>query len=92
MIQGWNLAVSTMKPGGKRKIWLPASLAYGPLGSGKIPGNQPLIFEMELISVTGDAVELPKAATAPATQAATMPAVKTLDPLAPAGPSAPTNP
>jgi FKBP-type peptidyl-prolyl cis-trans isomerase len=53
VIKGFSEGISTMKPGGKRTVLIPAALAYGaasPPGSG-IPPNSDLIFEIELISV-----------------------------------------
>ncbi len=81
IIKGWNLGLSTMQVGGKRRIWLPANLAYGERGSGAtIPANMPLIFEIELLDISGEAVELPAAAT----QAG--PSVPLVKPLGPAAP------
>jgi FKBP-type peptidyl-prolyl cis-trans isomerase len=53
VIKGFSEGISTMKPGGKRTVLIPAALAYGanpPPGSG-ISANADLIFEIELISV-----------------------------------------
>ena len=43
--------ITPMKEGGKRKLTIPADLAYGVEGRGEIPGNQELTFEVELISI-----------------------------------------
>lgn len=52
MIAGWDEALSTMKPGGKRRIIVPASLGYGAQGRPpQIPPNATLYFEMELLDV-----------------------------------------
>ena len=53
VIPGFSEGISTMKPGGKRVVYIPAALAYGanpPPGSGIGP-NADLIFEIELLSV-----------------------------------------
>ena len=53
VIKGFGEGILTMKPGGKRTVYIPAALAYGaaaPPGSG-IPANADLIFEIELISI-----------------------------------------
>jgi peptidylprolyl isomerase len=51
LIQGWNIGVSTMKAGGKRRLTIPSHLGYGARGVGPIPANSTLIFEIELLSV-----------------------------------------
>ncbi len=66
LVKGFSLGMQGMHPGGKRRVYLPAALAYGDRGkpAGQIPPGQDLIFEIELLSVTGDAIdiaeELPK--------------------------------
>ncbi|MBU2115480.1 MAG: FKBP-type peptidyl-prolyl cis-trans isomerase [Gammaproteobacteria bacterium] len=52
VIQGWILGIKGMKTGGKRKLWVPAALAYGERQIGNmIPPNSNLIFEIELLEV-----------------------------------------
>ena len=52
VIQGWILGLKGMRTGGKRKLWVPAELAYGERQIGNmIPPNSNLVFEIELLEV-----------------------------------------
>ena len=49
LIVGWQIAVPLIGKGGKIKMVIPSSLAYGPGGRPPvIPANAPLYFEMSL--------------------------------------------
>jgi FKBP-type peptidyl-prolyl cis-trans isomerase FkpA len=51
LIQGWVIAVPKIGVGGEIKVLIPSSLGYGTRGSGSIPGNSPLYFEIKLSAV-----------------------------------------
>lgn len=51
VIKGWQEALQLMKPGAKWKLFVHPDLAYGERGTGPIPANSLLIFEIELLSI-----------------------------------------
>ena len=51
VIKGWQIGIPLIKKGGRIKLVIPSSLAYGCNGSGSIPANSPLYFEVSLTDV-----------------------------------------
>jgi len=53
VITGFEQALVGMRVGGKRRVYIPSGLAYGPSGSsnGAIPPNAALVFEIEMITL-----------------------------------------
>ena len=49
LINGFQIAVSLLKSGGKGTFLIPSQLAYGDKGVGEIPANAVLIFDLELV-------------------------------------------
>jgi FKBP-type peptidyl-prolyl cis-trans isomerase len=52
VIPGFDEGVSTLSVGGRRELIIPADLAYGATGSGRIPPNATIIFDIELLSIS----------------------------------------
>lgn len=50
VIQGWDQGLLGMKVGGRRRLEIPAALAYGERGAGSVIGpNQALVFVVDLV-------------------------------------------
>ena len=51
VIPGWSEGVQLMKLGSKFQFTIPSALAYGPSGTGPIPPNSVLVFDVELLEI-----------------------------------------
>jgi FKBP-type peptidyl-prolyl cis-trans isomerase len=51
VIKGWDEGIPYFAKGGKGKLVIPARLGYGEQGSGKIPPNSTLMFEIEVLDI-----------------------------------------
>jgi len=51
VILGWQIGVPLIKKGGKIRLLIPSGYGYGQGGSGKIPSNAVLDFDIELVDV-----------------------------------------
>lgn len=50
VIAGFSQGLKMMQPGGKYRLCIPSKLGYGETGSGPVPGNADLVFEVDLLS------------------------------------------
>ncbi len=55
VIPCWTEGLQKMKVGGKARLVCPSALAYGDQGRPGIPGGATLIFEVELLDISGGA-------------------------------------
>ncbi len=64
VIPGWEEGIMSMKKGEKRMLIIPSGLAYGTEGSGPIPANSVLLFDVELVDFStpapGDNTGMPQ--------------------------------
>lgn len=51
VIPGWTEGIPYFKEGGNGVLLIPSKLGYGESGSGSVPGNTVLIFDVKLIEV-----------------------------------------
>lgn len=54
VIDGWKYALAMLTEGSRATVYLPSAIAYGTNGSGSIPGNAVLVFDLELKVVNTD--------------------------------------
>ena len=51
VIPAWDIAFEGLKKGSKATFWAPSGLCYGQNGSGTIPPNSVLIFDVEVVDI-----------------------------------------
>ena len=52
VIPGFAQGLQIMQTGGSYRLCIPAALGYGPAGTGPIPANADLVFEVDLLAFT----------------------------------------
>lgn len=51
VIEGWQIGIPLIKKGGRIKLFIPSAYGYGCNGSGSIPPNSVLFFDVSLLNV-----------------------------------------
>ncbi len=51
VVKGWQMGIPLVKAGGKILLIIPSHLGYGPGGSGPIPENAVLVFDIDVLKV-----------------------------------------
>jgi peptidylprolyl isomerase len=51
LIDGWQIILTTFSEGTKATLYIPSVYAYGAQGSGPVPPNASVIFEIELVGI-----------------------------------------
>jgi len=50
-MQGWQIGINMLRPGGKIKLYVPSQLGYGRyVPKPEVPANSILVFDLELVS------------------------------------------
>ncbi len=70
VIPGFSEGLMLVKVGGRIRLCIPAALAYGARGAGKIPANADLVFEVDLLAIKAPPGPLALAARACASKSA----------------------
>jgi hypothetical protein len=51
LIEGWQIGLQSFGEGGQGMLFIPSNLGFGRNGTGNIPPNAPIAFDIQLISV-----------------------------------------
>jgi FKBP-type peptidyl-prolyl cis-trans isomerase FkpA len=52
-MQGWQVGINMIRPGGRIKLYVPSSLGYGKyVPKPEVPANSILVYDLELVSQT----------------------------------------
>ena len=76
VILGWATGFGGMRVGGKRRLFIPYQLAYGPNQHQTIPPKSMLIFDVELVKVSDTAPPRKTPPAAPPTSPSSLPQAK----------------
>lgn len=52
LIPGWTEGTLLMRQGDRKLLLIPSYLAYGPSGAGTIPPDTPILFDMQIVTVS----------------------------------------
>ncbi len=52
LIKGWTEGVLLMRQGDRKLLLIPSYLAYGPSGKGPIAPDTPILFDMEILTIS----------------------------------------
>jgi FKBP-type peptidyl-prolyl cis-trans isomerase FkpA len=51
LITGWQYGIPLIKEGGSITLFIPSALGYGTRGSGSVPPNTVIIFDIDLVAI-----------------------------------------
>ncbi len=51
LITGWKIGIPLVKESGSITLFLPSALGYGETGSGSVPPNTVIIFDIDLVTI-----------------------------------------